>query len=245
MFSFVAATPLHVPVHARNFIATPHQGGSYGTTAPAQSGLHGGSCSADRAVHLGSTPETSQEVWPTEPVKPLTGGESQAFLLLLQDLHSPSLTLSSSLPPSQDIPRTVWRINIDPPSDDVISFSTGGDDRWWEQTDLTKLILAGNLLRSLSEDIRCLPALSVLDVREEGCGGGGTGERGEGGMEEVVESEECITRRKDSDLSWNGCFKITLLPHLLSSFSLSPSLPLRSMIISLPVYQTPLERCRT
>ena len=75
---------------------------------------------------------------------------------------------SPSIPSSQDIPRSVWRINIDPPSDDVVSFSAAGDDRWWEQTDLTKLILAGNLLRSLSEDVRCLPALTVLDV----CGGG-------------------------------------------------------------------------
>ena len=61
----------------------------------------------------------------------------------------------------------MWRINIDPPADDVIvSFGTGGDDRWWEQTDLTKLILAGNLLTSLSEDVRHLSALTVLDVRQ-------------------------------------------------------------------------------
>jgi hypothetical protein len=38
------------------------------------------------------------------------------------------------------------------------------DDRWWEQTDLTKLILASNWLTELSEDIKELSALSVLDV---------------------------------------------------------------------------------
>ena len=38
------------------------------------------------------------------------------------------------------------------------------EDRWWEQVDLTKLILASNTLRDLSEDISNLPALTVLDV---------------------------------------------------------------------------------
>ena len=64
----------------------------------------------------------------------------------------------------------MWRINIDPPSDEVTPFSMSGEDRWWEQTDLTKLILAGNLLLRLSEEIKCLPALTVLDVRKEGGG---------------------------------------------------------------------------
>ena len=59
----------------------------------------------------------------------------------------------------------MWRINIDPPADSVgISFGSAGDERWWEQADLTKLILAGNLLRELSEDIMLLSALAVLDV---------------------------------------------------------------------------------
>jgi hypothetical protein len=40
----------------------------------------------------------------------------------------------------------------------------GADDRWWEQIDLTKLILASNVIERLSDDIRLLPALSVLDV---------------------------------------------------------------------------------
>jgi len=38
------------------------------------------------------------------------------------------------------------------------------DDRWWEQVDLTKLILASNALDHLSEDIQLLPALVALDV---------------------------------------------------------------------------------
>ena len=61
----------------------------------------------------------------------------------------------------------MWRINIDPPSDNaIVSFGTAGEDRRWEQTDLTKLILAGNLLTSLSEDVQNLSALNVLDVRQ-------------------------------------------------------------------------------
>ena len=40
----------------------------------------------------------------------------------------------------------------------------GADDRWWEQTDLVKLIMASNWLTALSEDIVNLPALTVLDV---------------------------------------------------------------------------------
>ena len=62
----------------------------------------------------------------------------------------------------------MWRINIDPPADNaIVSFgggSSSGEDHWWEQTDLTKLILAGNLLPSLSEDVQFLTALTVLDV---------------------------------------------------------------------------------
>ena len=46
----------------------------------------------------------------------------------------------------------------------VSSFDAQGDDRWWEQVDLVKLILASNQLTELSPDIKLLPALTVLDV---------------------------------------------------------------------------------
>ena len=42
--------------------------------------------------------------------------------------------------------------------------SFGESDRWWEQTDLTKLLLSSNKLTQLSDDIRLLPALTTLDV---------------------------------------------------------------------------------
>lgn len=40
------------------------------------------------------------------------------------------------------------------------------EDRWWDQVDLTKLILASNALTSLGEGLAQLPALTVLDVSD-------------------------------------------------------------------------------
>ncbi|KAM7046696.1 LOW QUALITY PROTEIN: leucine-rich repeat-containing protein 40 [Acridotheres tristis] len=64
------------------------------------------------------------------------------------------------------VPEHVWRINVDPPEEAQQSLSFGAADRWWEQTDLTKLILASNKLQGLSEDVKLLPALSTLDVHD-------------------------------------------------------------------------------
>ena len=60
----------------------------------------------------------------------------------------------------------MWRINVDVPEEGKsVSLDTGDGDRWWEQVDLKKLILASNKLKELSPDIKNLPALNVLDVR--------------------------------------------------------------------------------
>lgn len=64
------------------------------------------------------------------------------------------------------IPSSVWRINIDPPPDHTASFAAKGDDKWWDQVDLVKLILAANQIKEISDDIRFLTALTVLDVRK-------------------------------------------------------------------------------
>ncbi|XP_017661019.1 PREDICTED: leucine-rich repeat-containing protein 40 isoform X2 [Lepidothrix coronata] len=64
------------------------------------------------------------------------------------------------------LPPHVWRINVDTPEEAQQNLSFGAADRWWEQTDLTKLILASNKLQSLSEDVQLLPALTVLDVHD-------------------------------------------------------------------------------
>ncbi|KFO84257.1 Leucine-rich repeat-containing protein 40, partial [Buceros rhinoceros silvestris] len=64
------------------------------------------------------------------------------------------------------VPQHVWRINLDTPEEARQNLSFGAADRWWEQTDLTKLILSSNKLRCLSEDVKLLPALTVLDVHD-------------------------------------------------------------------------------
>lgn len=63
----------------------------------------------------------------------------------------------------------MYRINCDTPEEAKQSSFSGDSDRWWEQTDLTKLLLASNQLTQLSDDIRLLPALTVLDVRKSHC----------------------------------------------------------------------------
>lgn len=63
------------------------------------------------------------------------------------------------------IPSSVWRINTDPPADQAASFTAEGDEKWWDQVDLTKLILALNQIKEISDDIRLLTALTILDVR--------------------------------------------------------------------------------
>ncbi|XP_068020612.1 leucine-rich repeat-containing protein 40 isoform X1 [Melanerpes formicivorus] len=65
-----------------------------------------------------------------------------------------------------EVPQHVWRINVDTPEEAQQNLSFGAAERWWEQTDLTKLILASNKLQSLSEDLKLLPALTVLDVHD-------------------------------------------------------------------------------
>ncbi|XP_044296597.1 leucine-rich repeat-containing protein 40 isoform X3 [Varanus komodoensis] len=64
------------------------------------------------------------------------------------------------------VPLHVWRINLDTPEEASKNLSFGAADRWWEQTDLTKLILSSNKLRCLSDDVKLLPALTVLDVHD-------------------------------------------------------------------------------
>ncbi|XP_076134191.1 leucine-rich repeat-containing protein 40 isoform X1 [Alosa pseudoharengus] len=65
-----------------------------------------------------------------------------------------------------EVPLSVWRLNVDTPEEANQNLSFGADDRWWEQTDLTKLILSSNKLGVLSEDVKLLPALVVLDVHD-------------------------------------------------------------------------------
>lgn len=65
-----------------------------------------------------------------------------------------------------EVPQSVWRLNIDPPEEAQQNVSFSASDRWWEQTDLTKLLLSSNKLETLSEDVKLLPALVVLDIHD-------------------------------------------------------------------------------
>nr|XP_029488557.1 leucine-rich repeat-containing protein 40 isoform X2 [Oncorhynchus nerka] len=65
-----------------------------------------------------------------------------------------------------EVPQSVWRLNLDTPEEAKQNLSFGADDRWWDQTDLTKLLLSSNKLEALSEDVKLLPALTVLDVHD-------------------------------------------------------------------------------
>ncbi|XP_061834441.1 leucine-rich repeat-containing protein 40 [Nerophis lumbriciformis] len=65
-----------------------------------------------------------------------------------------------------EVPTNVFRLNVDTPEEAKQNVSFGASERWWEQTDLTKLLLSSNQLTSLSEDIGLLPALTTLDLHD-------------------------------------------------------------------------------
>ncbi|XP_029285687.1 leucine-rich repeat-containing protein 40 [Cottoperca gobio] len=64
------------------------------------------------------------------------------------------------------VPQEVYRLNVDTPQEAQQNVSFGASDCWWEQTDLTKLLLSSNKLTQLSDDIRLLPALATLDLHD-------------------------------------------------------------------------------
>lgn len=84
--------------------------------------------------------------------------------LLRQARRSGQLNLSNR--GLTEVPQKVWRINIDVPEEAKSVSLDNTDDKWWDQVDLTKLILASNALTSIAPDITNLPALEVLDVRK-------------------------------------------------------------------------------
>ncbi|XP_069574606.1 leucine-rich repeat-containing protein 40 [Brachyistius frenatus] len=92
----------------------------------------------------------------TEPAVP--------FGLLKAARKSGQLNLSGRR--LKEVPQTVYRLNLDPPEDAQQDVSFGASDHWWEQNDLTKLLLSSNQLTSLSDDIRLLPALNTLDLHD-------------------------------------------------------------------------------
>ncbi|XP_008333181.1 leucine-rich repeat-containing protein 40 [Cynoglossus semilaevis] len=65
-----------------------------------------------------------------------------------------------------EVPQSVYRLNVDTPEEANQNVSFGASDRWWEQTDLAKLLLSSNQLTELSDDIRLLPGLTTLDLHD-------------------------------------------------------------------------------
>ena len=65
---------------------------------------------------------------------------------------------------TQVVPPGVWHINTEVPPDQDGSFTAQDDERWWDQVDLTKLILAANQIKEIPDDVRLLTALTILDV---------------------------------------------------------------------------------
>ncbi|XP_028300205.1 leucine-rich repeat-containing protein 40 [Gouania willdenowi] len=65
-----------------------------------------------------------------------------------------------------EVPQNVYRLNVDTPEEVKQNVSFAASDGWWEQTDLTKLLLSSNQLQHLSDDIRLLPGLITLDLHD-------------------------------------------------------------------------------
>ncbi|KAM7012999.1 leucine-rich repeat-containing protein 40 [Tautogolabrus adspersus] len=65
-----------------------------------------------------------------------------------------------------EVPQDVYRLNVDTPEEAKQNLSFGESDRWWEQSELTKLLLSSNQLTQLSDDIRLLPGLITLDLHD-------------------------------------------------------------------------------
>lgn len=64
------------------------------------------------------------------------------------------------------VPDSVWNINTEDPSKGSSLSMDEVDDRWWEQVDLVKLILASNQLTEISSKISILGALVTLDLHD-------------------------------------------------------------------------------
>ena len=126
----------------------------------------------------------------------------------------------------KEVPLGVWRINLDiPPEAQTVSLSNV-DERWWDQVDLRKLILASNEIQSIPNEIKFLPALNVLDAHDNCI---------ESLSDEISELRELtklhLTHNKLSVLPDSLC-KVTSLKTLLLAGNLLQSLPVNFGFLS-------------
>ncbi|PVD23047.1 hypothetical protein C0Q70_16309 [Pomacea canaliculata] len=96
--------------------------------------------------------------------KPLENSNKIHDSILKQARQSGQLNLSGRN--LTEVPENVWRINTDIPEETRSVSLDNTEERWWEQTELTKLILASNMLKGLGEGLSQLSALTVLDVHD-------------------------------------------------------------------------------
>ena len=69
------------------------------------------------------------------------------------------------------VPPKVWHINeIDNEEAKQLTMEMdgGGEERWWDQKPLVKLLLCGNRLALLSDELGLLTHLTTLDVSRPG-----------------------------------------------------------------------------
>ena len=81
--------------------------------------------------------------------------------ILKQARKSGQLNLSNR--ELKTVPDKIWKINQEIPEEER-NASLDTDEKWWDQTELNKLILASNQIKNISPDIQLLQGLVVLDV---------------------------------------------------------------------------------
>jgi hypothetical protein len=86
----------------------------------------------------------------------MSGEDRLPVALLRQARGSGQLNLSNRR--LKEVPESVWRINLDASAEaarsgEALSFDS--EDRWWEQQELQRLILASNALTELSDGGEC------------------------------------------------------------------------------------------
>lgn len=67
------------------------------------------------------------------------------------------------------VPERVWRVNEVGDEEArrlTMEMDGSGEDRWWEQKPLTKLLLSSNQLTELSEDVQLLSQLKTLELQD-------------------------------------------------------------------------------
>lgn len=92
------------------------------------------------------------------------GGNDIPYALLKGARHNGQLNLSNRSLTS--VPEKVWKINTEIPEEAKVASLGDSDERWWDQVELRKLILASNQLTEIPDDVKLLPALTVLDAHD-------------------------------------------------------------------------------